>query len=220
MQPFTAPQLDAEGFNCPHCNAYAEQRWFNVMAFEGADGDRRVPDWRIAWCRHCNTVSLWEGNKMIYPDVSTAPLPNEDMPDDIKKDFAEARSIIAKSARGAAALFRLCIQKLCKHLGQPGSDLNADIGALVAKGLSPKIRKSLDVVRVIGNESVHPGTIDLRDTPETALQIADLVNLIVDAEITQPKLVDELYARLPKGKKEQIAKRDGVPAGANENQKK
>jgi hypothetical protein len=209
-QPFTAPAPLLSGFTCPHCNAYAEQRWYDLYGMHGPDGNIRIDEWHLGQCRHCNGVTIWNAGTMVYPDASTAPLPNDDMPADIRRDFEEARSIIAKSARGAAALFRLCIQKLCKHLGQPGQDLNSDIGALVAKGLSAKIQKSLDIVRVIGNESVHPGTIDLRDTPETALRIAELVNLIVDSEITQPKLVDELYARLPAGKKDQITRRDAV----------
>jgi hypothetical protein len=67
------------------------------------------------------------------------------------------------------------------------------------------------VVRVVGNESVHPGTIDLRDQSQTALQLASLINIIADAMITQPKLVDELYGTLPEAKREEIKKRDGTP---------
>jgi hypothetical protein len=145
---------------------------------------------------------------MIYPDSSVAPLPNSDLPAEIAADFQEARSIVQRSPRGAAALFRLCIQKLCVHLGEPGKNINGDIAALVKKGLNPKIQKSLDIVRVIGNESVHPGTIDLRDQPQTAVQLAILINIIADAMITQPKLVDELYGALPEAKREEIKKRD------------
>jgi hypothetical protein len=67
------------------------------------------------------------------------------------------------------------------------------------------------VVRVVGNECVHPGTIDLRDQPQTAVQLASLINIIADAMITQPKLVDELYGTLPEAKREEIKKRDGTP---------
>ena len=70
----------------------------------------------------------------------------------------------------------------------------------------------MDIVRVVGNESVHPGTIDLRDQPETAVQLATLINMIADAMITQPKLVVELYDALPEAKKEEIKKRDGTAA--------
>jgi hypothetical protein len=145
---------------------------------------------------------------MVYPDSSQAPLPNPDLPDDIKTDYEEARKIINRSPRGAAALLRLCIQKLCAFLGESGTNINSDIAALVKKGLNPKIQKSLDIVRVIGNEAVHPGTIDLRDNIEVAIQLCKIINIVADAMITQPKLIDSMYSALPEEKKEQIEKRD------------
>ena len=59
------------------------------------------------------------------------------------------------------------------------------------------IQKSLDLVRVIGNEAVHPGTIDLGDDRKTALGLFTLINLIATAMITEPKEVDEMYAEYP-----------------------
>lgn len=146
---------------------------------------------------------------MVYPNAVTAPFANPDLPDDIKTDFEEARQISNLSPKGAAALLRLVIQKLCIHLGEPGKDLNTDIGELVQKGLPVKIKKALDVVRVIGNESVHPGQIDLNDNPGTAAKLFELVNIIADAMITQPKEIDKLFDGLPDGKKAAIEKRDG-----------
>lgn len=63
-------------------------------------------------------------------------------------------------------------------------------------------------MRVIGNDAVHPGQIDLRDDTKTAEKLFQLVNLIAEVMITQPKHVDELYESLPKTKKDQITKRD------------
>jgi hypothetical protein len=145
---------------------------------------------------------------MVYPDSSPAPLPNLDLPEDIKTDYEEARSIIARSPRGACALLRLCVQKLCASLGESGKDINSDIASLVKKGLNPKVQMSLDIVRVIGNEAVHPGQIDLRDQPATAAQLCSLINIIADAMITQPKTIESLYSGLPQSKLEQIEKRD------------
>jgi len=116
---------------------------------------------------------------------------------------------LQKSPRGAAALLRLCIQKLCMELGEKGKDLNTDIKNLVAKGLPEGVQKSLDIVRVIGNESVHPGQIDLRDDMETAKVLFKLVNLIAEKMITEPKEVEEIYNILPEEKRQQIKKRDG-----------
>lgn len=35
-------------------------------------------------------------------------------------------------------------------------------------------------MRVIGNESVHPGEMDIRDDHDTVFQLFDLVNLIAE----------------------------------------
>ena len=105
---------------------------------------------------------------------------------------------------------RLVIQKLCIHLEQPGDNLNADIAALVRAGLDPQIQKALDFVRVIGNNAVHPGQIDLRDDRAAAEVLFDLVNLIVERLISVPKRVDEVYGSLPESVLQKIAKRDGT----------
>ncbi len=76
------------------------------------------------------------------------------------------------------------------------------------KGLNPQIQKSLDIVRVVGNEAVHPGTIDLRDDVETATKLCNLINIIANAMITQPKEIDALYNTLPESKRDGIEKRD------------
>lgn len=130
------------------------------------------------------------------------------MPEDIRRDYDEASAILGLSPRGAAALLRLAIQKLCKHLGQPGDNINSDIAALVANGLHTVIQKALDTVRVIGNEAVHPGQIDLRDNSAVAESLFRLVNMIVEKTISEPKEVDALYALLPEGKRDGIVQRD------------
>ncbi|TMP95713.1 MAG: DUF4145 domain-containing protein [Verrucomicrobia bacterium] len=206
QQPFTPPTFRSTAFHCPHCNAYANQLWFEAYISHG--GWKGVENTSFCRCAHCNEYSVWISGGMIYPGSSSAPLPNPDLPEEIKTDYEEARAIISRSPRGACALLRLCVQKLCGFLGESGKDVNADIAALVKKGLNPKIQKSLDIVRVIGNEAVHPGQIDLRDQPTTATQLCSLLNVIADAMITQPKVIESLYAGLPETKLQQIEKRD------------
>jgi len=133
------------------------------------------------------------------------------MPEDIKRDFIEAQKILEESPRGSAAILRLCIQKFCKKLGKSGKDINADIAELVKDGLDPRIQKALDIVRVVGNNAVHPGLIDLSDDRETASKLFRLVNLIADTMITQPKHINDFYDALPEGARQQIEKRDGKP---------
>ena len=162
----------------------------------------------VARCLNCGGVSLWIYDKLIYPNTGTAPAPNVDMPPDILADYCEASSILDLSPRGSAALIRLCIQKLCIVLGEPGKDIYTDIGTLVGKGLNERIQKAFDIVRVLGNESVHPGQIDMTDDRATAESLFALLNLIVDKTISERNHIDEMYAKLPQSRLDAIKKRD------------
>jgi Domain of unknown function (DUF4145) len=101
------------------------------------------------------------------------------------------------------------------HLELKGKNLNDDIGALVKRGLDPRIQRALDVVRVIGNNAVHPGQIDLRDDKATAAKLFDLVNLIVEAMIAAPKHIQAMYEALPERVLAAIEKRDGAKETPN-----
>lgn len=162
----------------------------------------------VSLCFNCNEIALWAGSSMAWPIQNNAPAPNPDLSDDVRRDFEEAGCIVNVSPRGAAALLRLAIQKLCKELGGTGKTIDEDIAALVKGGLDVRIQQALDIVRVVGNEAVHPGTIDLRDDIQTTTQLFDLVNLIAETMISQPKHIDALYKRLPPNKLAGIAARD------------
>ncbi|MDX0563333.1 DUF4145 domain-containing protein [Sinorhizobium medicae] len=144
----------------------------------------------------------------MYPQRGEAPPANPDLPEEIKLDYNEASTILDLSPRGAAALVRLCIQNLCKHLGQSGQNINADVKALVAAGLDARVQKALDAVRVIGNNAVHPGSIDLRDDRAIAESLFHLLNVIAEKMISEPKHVDEVYAKLPESARAAIEARD------------
>lgn len=171
---------------------------------------RRLRNCATAQCFNCDKVSIWIREKLIYPVVSNVLPANVDMPDDVRRDYEEAGTILNLSPRGAAALLRLAIQKLCKELGQPGENINADIKALVAAGLDKRVQQALDAVRVIGNSAVHPGKIDIRDDRATAESLFKLLNLIVDKTISEPKHVQEVYDSLPGNLLEAITKRDAT----------
>lgn len=162
----------------------------------------------LSECYNCHKISIWLRDKLVYPSYNLEIEPNDDLPMDIQNDFNEAREIIQRSPRGAAALARLCIQKICIVLGENGDNLNNAIAGLVQKGLNPNVQKSLDIVRVIGNESVHPGKIDMKDDLNTAFTILELVNLISEQMISIPKKLNVLYDELPEEKRNAIEKRD------------
>jgi len=207
---YVAPQFKLPAFTCPYCDVYSNFAWHLLyLHFPGAGATGSGI--HFAYCSHCKQPTVWreEHQRMVWPqDVSAAPLPNPDMPPDITEDYVEARSIVSYSPRGAAALLRLSVQKLCKHLGESGENINTDIGNLVKKGLPVQIQKALDIVRVTGNNAVHPGEMQLQEEPGNVQLLFELVNIIVENQISQPRAINDLYGKLPEGAIEAIERRD------------
>lgn len=168
-------------------------------------------------CFSCDGIAIWRGDELIYPLNHILVEPNEGMPPDVEADFLEANEIVDKSPRGAAALLRLCVQKLMVHLGEKGKNINDDIASLVQKGLDTRIQKALDVVRVVGNSAVHPGQIDFEDDKTIASKLFGLVNVIVETQITQRQHIEQIYENVvPESAKVQIEKRDARKLIENE----
>ena len=204
---YEAPELNKKAFNCPHCQAYSHQIWHMGAKLVGGYY-KQIQDFDIAKCSHCENMSYWLDGKIISPESTGIPSPNDDLEEDIKLDYIEAASIFNKSPRGAAALLRLGIQKLCKQLGETGENINSDIASLVNKGLPIQVQQALDTVRVIGNECVHPGQINLNDNRDIAKKLFELINIIAQIMITQPKEIANIYNTLPKEKLDGIINRD------------
>jgi len=204
-----APTRPSKSFTCPHCGVLARQYQFSVTEKHlGGVNTYSASDWlAVSICEHCQGATLWLSEKMIHPNRGSAPLPNPDMPADVKQEYEEAATIAALSPKAAAALLRLAIQRLCVHLGAEGRNINADIGSLVKQGLPEMVQKSLDIVRVIGNNAVHPGQIDADDA-EVVGHLFHLANIITETMISTPARVGALYANLPKTALDAIAKRD------------
>lgn len=212
------PKLGGSSFHCPNCKVLSEQTWSENIECKyigllpsGGRGHTHfnLQNTAIAKCRHCEQPNIWLNDKMVYPLVGNVEMANQDLPDDIKNDYNEAQNIVCISPRGAAALLRLAVQKLCIHLGEKGTNINEDIKSLVKKGLPETMQQALDSVRVIGNNAVHPGTIDLNDNIEIAYALFGFVNIICEMLISQPKKVKEYYEKhIPEGQRNAIEKRD------------
>lgn len=217
MEDYLEPEFKKDAFHCPFCEVYAHQKWrYCLLLYNSSPtahqehmyDQLRVHGWSTSTCSHCGKISFWHDEKLIYPKSSIAPLPNEDMPDEVMIDYLEARNIVNDSPRGACALLRLALQKLMPHLGEKGKNLNEDIGNLVSKGISVEIQKALDSVRVIGNDAVHPGELDLKDDDSSAITLFHLINYIIETQISSKKKIDQIYSYLPKNKVKGIENRD------------
>ena len=213
MNKYTPPSYRSKSFHCLYCQVFAMQSWgsrISPFGFIWNSGlKRRIVDEgnpivvdeervEVSFCASCSSPTLWIKKEVAYPIVNQSPPVNEDLPDDIKEVYIEAGAISQQSPRAACALLRLAIEMLLEHLGEKGT-INEGIRNLVKKGLDPMIEQSLDIVRVTGNNAVHPGVIDFDDVSDVQ-PLFELINLIADSLLTRPKKVKELHDRLPKRK--------------------
>lgn len=222
-EQYISPSHATGQYHCPHCGVFAKQRWSHLHAggdmYETqyhssnirkvtATSGKLSEEWTTSFCEHCGGMMIWFAGDVIFPKQITVGQPNLDLSEDIQRDYLEAAKVLADSPRSAAAILRLALQKLCKQLGQKGQNINDDIASLVKKGLNPAIQKSLDALRITGNNAVHPGELDLTEDTERVVKLFGLINFIAEKMLTEPKEIDSFYEGLPAGAKVAIEKRD------------
>jgi hypothetical protein len=148
---YVARVLMRKAFHCMHCGVYTRQSWSALV--HGHTVGTRI---RRCQCFNCRQESFWLAESpltkaiedptapILFPFGSAfAPTPHAEMPDDVRADYDEARSIVDRSPRGAAALLRLAVQKLEIALGGKGDKLNDDIASLVKRGLPQGVQQAL-----------------------------------------------------------------------------
>lgn len=167
----------------------------------------------MSLCGHCGERMLWVGSRIVWPLVGAAEPPNPDLSDRIKRNYQEAGAILDLSPRGAAGLLRICIEQLCEDLKAKGEKLDQKIADLVARGLPVEVQQALDVVRVIGNDAVHPGQMDLSDDRATASSLFRWVNYIAERMISEPNRLREAFETLPANKLRGIEDRNARAKG-------
>jgi len=200
LTEYTPPSYKAESYHCPYCGVYAKQDWYEVYV-QKSSMDESPEGISLSYCSKCNDFAVWIKGNMIYPYGSSAPLPFKDTPEDVLKDYYQAREILKHSPKAASALLRLALQKLINHLGRKEDKLEDSLINLRKKGLDEKIQSALISVKMIGTKVIPPGVINEEDNEETAIILFNIINIIVDSMITQPHRVEELMNKLPSKKK-------------------
>ncbi|HDS1748099.1 DUF4145 domain-containing protein [Pseudomonas sp. M2] len=207
-----APGYRLASFTCMHCGVISQMHWADLAIPQF--GSFNSTNWVVCACQHCKGESIWRksGNvgkgTLAYPKTLIAPPVHEDLPPSCLADFEEARLICGVSHRGAAALLRLCLQKLLGEIGGKGEHIDTDIKTLVQGGLDPHIQQALDVIRVTGNNAVHPLDMSPEDLRDYVPVMFDMISLIVEERIARPRKIAERFAGLPEKARQAIEKRD------------
>ena len=137
---------------------------------------------------------------MLFPDVSQYEPANDDMPDNVKRIYDEAAAVANKSPRAAAALLRLALQELCKSLKCKGDNLQKQIERLAeSTPVSSDVIKAANIVRLVGNDAVHPdrvGDVDIENAPDVVNALFEFINWVAKEAISDPKVRGEKIAKI------------------------
>lgn len=145
------------------------------------------------------------------------------MPEKVRELYDEGRDVWPISRRAGAALARAALEAMLRN-AHGGSKKNLDnLIADVTPTLPSHLGSLLDIVRHAGNKSLHvddePDDVMVLVLDEGNTEIGPLifevVNQLVDEQVTKPAMAKNLVNSLPDGVREAIerraAKRDTKP---------
>jgi hypothetical protein len=126
--------------NCPECNG--QIMWLNEIIEDEDSGERSI-----------------SSTTLLYPKFRIALLPDA-VPDEYKREFAEAHGTLEISPNASAALSRRCLQRLIRELeGIREKTLFTEIDVLLKRNSLPRyLAEDLDSIRHVGNFAAHPVT--------------------------------------------------------------
>ncbi|MDQ0894440.1 DUF4145 domain-containing protein [Agromyces ramosus] len=235
------PRAGRSILTCPRCGVPAQQVWATlwqnradnvgwVQLHDEPESERSWNGlliggvvWQSAHCQACDRRSIWRGDSIAYPITSGGPAPHRMMPADVRELYDEASEVFGLSRKAGAALIRAALEKLIRQLDDGGTEkdrLHDRIARLKGRVSAP-LGQLLDVVRYLGNESLHGvGEDELvylylhDDTSGVGEMLFDAVNDLVDELIARPAAIDGAWKRLPEGVRDSIDRKRRSADGA------
>ncbi len=142
-------------WSCDYCDRTTIE--FRIYGIGSSGGDSTTPP--------DDVVQAW-------PRKSPRELP-KDAPGEVRSLFREGSvAETAGALRGAAALYRAAVEKLCDDQGAEGRDLYHRILDLLNRGVDKDLVDDLHEGRLLGNWSIHDGLVF---SPEEVADVAELL---------------------------------------------
>lgn len=201
--------LKNETYVCPFCGkeqAFAHSydgfkigygiTMYQRHEYEYADRKIYVLECNNKDCKKISITSFCKGKQFdIEPEFTCKKYPNY-IPEQIRNDYEEAVSIIDKSPKASATLFRRCLQGMIHDFWNiKEKNLNAEITSL--KGKVPSSQwTAIDGLRNLGNIGAHMEKdinliIDI--DPQEAVKLQKLVELLIEKWYIARHDEEEIY---------------------------
>lgn len=162
---------------CPHCGVRSQHKYLNKiygrydlkwLLYQNLNTsiqtryNSNLQGFDAIQCVSCGNYSIYYQGKMIYPIDSNVSNPNDDMPENVKIVYYEAKTVLNISPKSACALLRLALEMLLNELDISGRTLNDKINNYCNDfDSNNRLIKAFHLIRIVGNEAVHPGVIDI-----------------------------------------------------------
>jgi hypothetical protein len=163
---------------CPHLAVTIHSEISAKTLTEAANSKRQPVSWQAkhSICPHCKQLVIWlacievkviQGSHRVqgdllfeflaWPQSSTRPVPKE-VPEGIRRNFAEAVQVLTLSPQSSAALTRRLLQEILRdYANTTKRDLFDQIQEVLDSGHLPSsLADQLHAVRAIGNFAAHP----------------------------------------------------------------
>jgi hypothetical protein len=176
-------QGDAQRDNIKEINQFVERLKKNALTYEYQKHPHplkvKVANLHISNCHSCNGFSLWVGGLLVFPTRI------DKTPELVEEDLEEAAAILNKFPRGAAALMRVCIQKLVPLLEDNDKELNQRISSLVRKGLEMEMQQAMDVLQVLRSDPVQLSRLESQADKKTILRFLDSLKEVLERRMSR-----------------------------------
>ena len=183
----TLRQDDAQRDKIKEIDQFVERLKKNALTYEYQKHPHplkvKMANLHISNCHSCNGFSLWVGGLLVFPTRI------DKTPELVEEDLEEAAAILNKFPRGAAALMRVCIQKLVPLLEDNGKEFNQRVSSLVRKGLEMEMQQAEEVLQVLRGDSAQLNSLESQADRETALRLLDSLKAVLERRM--PKTQDE-----------------------------
>ncbi|MGG1650531.1 DUF4145 domain-containing protein [Paenibacillus sp. NRS-1775] len=172
------------GIVCPLCHE------LSILKFP--------PDTLVSHKAESIRQAIYEGDyEFLVPHKhqSTSVL----VPEEFRKDFAEATATLKQSPNASAALSRRCLQNILRnHFGIHKRNLYSEIKEyLTSTDVPSYLYESLDLIRLSGNIGTHPlkneVTGEIVEVKEQDAKIMlDIIELLFDHVFIKPDKLNEI----------------------------
>ena len=198
---------------CPHCGNNTPQVivYTHTIHNETYDSEGKYyatfdAYYYVVKCKTCHDISLfldWEYSEnpgllseasLLFPLLKQF---SENIPEEIRKTYNEARKIINISPDAFSVLIRKSLEYLCHDQGVTGKNLKNMLNKLAEKGTIPKtLSQMTDAIRLVGNIGAHAS--EFHFGKEEAKLLDEFFIAIVEYVYIAPTKIEKLQTRIQK----------------------